>query len=150
MSNFLDHRLPDRFWELCVPEPNTGCWLWPGSGVTGYGRINWKVDGQWRMQMARRVSYEMLVGPIPHGLQIDHLCRTPCCVNPLHLEPVTPAENARRGDVGWASQMKSLLQSHCLRGHQYTPSNTIIKSRGWRNCRECTNAYQRKLKRRRS
>jgi len=64
MSNFLDHRLPDRFWELCVPEPNTGCWLWLGSGVTGYGRINWKVDGQWRMQMAHRVSYEMLVGPI--------------------------------------------------------------------------------------
>ena len=77
------------------PEPNTGCWLWMGTVTAGgadpYGRF-W--NG--RMAYAHRVSFELFKGPIPEGLVIDHLCRTPACVRPEHLEAVTPKENTRR------------------------------------------------------
>lgn len=74
-------------------EPNSGCWLWAGAdnGV-GYGKF--------RGKYAHRISYEMNRGPIPNGMHLDHLCRVRCCVNPSHLEPVTNAENARRGLCG--------------------------------------------------
>ncbi len=75
-------------------DPNTGCWLWllatnlPGYGVRRRGR------GQ---VYAHRAAYEARFGPIPVGLEIDHRCRQPSCVNPDHLEAVTHAENVRRG-----------------------------------------------------
>lgn len=70
------------------------CWIWQRYiGPNGYGRIHW--NG--RQTEAHRAYYERYVGPIPAGLHIDHLCRTPACVNPTHLEPVTLAENSRRG-----------------------------------------------------
>lgn len=74
-------------------DPNSGCWLWAGAdnGV-GYGKF--------RGKYAHRVSYEAAKGPIPDGMHLDHLCRIRCCVNPDHLEPVTNAENARRGKAG--------------------------------------------------
>lgn len=72
--------------------PN-GCWLWTGTiERTGYGRF-W-LGG--RQEIAHRASYALLIGPIPEGLTIDHLCRVRACVNPDHLEPVTLAENIRR------------------------------------------------------
>ncbi len=72
----------------------SGCWLWTGVRTTeGYGQV-WR-DG--RMRMAHREVYELLRGPIDHGLVLDHLCRTPACVNPDHVEPVTQAENVQRG-----------------------------------------------------
>lgn len=75
-------------------EPNSGCWLWDGAdNGSGYGKF--------RGRYAHRVSFEMHKGPIPQGMHLDHLCRVPCCVNPSHLEPVTNAENARRGRAGW-------------------------------------------------
>lgn len=81
-----------RFWAQ-VDKTQT-CWLWTGSGTpTGYGQIG--VNG--RKQYVHRYAYELLVGPIPEGLTIDHLCRNPPCVNPSHMEPVTQAENTRRG-----------------------------------------------------
>ena len=102
--------LSDRFEEKYIPEPNTGCWLWTG-GVTGgvsgpklYGVM--KIKG--KRAMAHRVAYELYVGEIPEGLIIDHLCRQPCCVNPDHLEPVTPSENILRGNGPevWRKRMK--------------------------------------------
>jgi hypothetical protein len=80
-----------RFW----PKVNKGetCWLWQGAVATGYGVFN---AGSGKAVYAHRFAYEELVGPIPNGLTLDHLCRTPRCVNPEHLEPVTQAENSRR------------------------------------------------------
>lgn len=78
------------------PDLNGGCHLWIGSLRGGYGRM--RANG--RTQEAHRVAYEEHYGPIPTGLVLDHKCRVRCCINPLHLEPVTHAENIRRGEAG--------------------------------------------------
>lgn len=86
----------ERFWSKVVRDDDgLKCWPWLASTVHGYGQIN--RDG--RPRMAHRVAYELLVGPIPEGLDLDHLCRTHCCVNPAHLEPVTRGENVRRSNI---------------------------------------------------
>jgi len=80
--------------EVYTIDEVTGCWHWGGLvGTHGYGII--RTPSGWRL--AHRVYYERFVGPIPDGLQVDHLCRVRDCVNPEHLEPVTQAENIRRG-----------------------------------------------------
>ena len=84
-------RLSD-FWSWTELNPVSGCLLWTG-GCSPYGVLS--LDGLYRY--AHRVAYEIARGPIPAGLQIDHLCRTPACVNPDHLEAVTVSENVRRG-----------------------------------------------------
>ncbi|MBV5269024.1 MAG: HNH endonuclease, partial [Afipia sp.] len=87
----------DLFPNYVIPEPNTGCWLChSANNQRGYGRLN---IGGGKLVTAHRYSYELSVGPIPHGLELDHLCRQPCCVNPAHLEPVTPFENGRRAGL---------------------------------------------------
>jgi len=91
----------ERFDAKWTPEPNTGCWLWTAStNKNGYGQFRFgsQVDGTRTMVLAHRWAYEHLVGPIPEGLQLDHLCRAPWCVNPEHLEPVTSRENTVRGN----------------------------------------------------
>lgn len=87
--------LPERLRSKIAAEPNSGCWLWEGKIAkrTRYGVVY--LDG--RHQYAHRAVYSLLVGPIPQGLQIDHLCRVRACVNPDHLEPVTQHENLLRG-----------------------------------------------------
>ncbi len=78
---------------------DAGCWIWHGDVEnTGYGRIS-RGRGRADRDLAHRWMYKRLVGPIPESLQIDHLCRRKRCVNPAHLEPVTPAENQRRGNA---------------------------------------------------
>lgn len=87
--------LRDRFLAKVVTSDDVdACWSWTGSKCRGYGRL-W-IDGLGRPVQAQRVSYELHTGPIPDGLEIDHLCRTPECTNPRHLEAVTGAENLRR------------------------------------------------------
>lgn len=114
-----------------------GCWIYTGSiNNRGYGTILGRA--------AHRYFYEHLVGPIPDGLTIDHLCRTKACVNPAHLEPVSMRRNAqRRPDVN---------KTHCVNGHAMTEDNTVIKlNRGrWeiRNCRICKADSQRRVRER--
>lgn len=109
-----------------VEAADTGCWEWQRSLFpNGYGYI--KHDGRGRG--AHRVAYEVLVGPIPEGLELDHLCRNRRCVNPEHLEPVTKAVNQQR---------QGAEKTHCPRGHEYTPENTYRRpGENVRNCRAC-------------
>ena len=103
-----------------------GCWEWLGSTSTGYGCF--------RRGYAHRYSYELHKGAIPDGLQIDHLCRNRLCVNPDHLEAVTVRVNVLRGVSRVAANAR---QSHCIRGHEFTPENTRRRANGSRACREC-------------
>jgi HNH endonuclease len=83
-----------RFWELVSPEPTSGCWLWTGKTWNGYGKFI--VGG--RTMAAHRYAYELFSGPIPDGLELDHVCRVRSCVNPAHLEACTHRENTNRRD----------------------------------------------------
>lgn len=124
-----DPRLPERFWTK-VRQASTGCWEWTaGTTTRGYGI--YQAGGC--SQRAHRVAYEALMGPIPDGLVIDHLCRTRHCVRPDHLEPVTPKENVLRG-TGLTAQNRR--KTHCPNGHPYDEANTRIR-RGRRECRAC-------------
>lgn len=129
-------RWPDRFWTRVdkdgpVPEhrPELGpCWIWTGAKAgSGYGEC--RPPGLGRDQGAHVIAYELLVGPIPEGMQLDHECRVHACVNPAHTEPVPHLENQRRG-------LRGELTTHCPRGHEYTPENTRVY-RGHRYCRAC-------------
>ena len=112
------------------------CWIWGGAITkSGYGHM-W---AEGREIGAHRVAYSLVVGPIPDGLTIDHLCRVRSCVNPFHLEPVSSSENTRRGDVG----KYIAARTHCRLGHPYSPINTGGKSRLKRHCLECKRASGR-------
>jgi hypothetical protein len=121
--------LPDRFWSKVERGPE--CWAWAGSRSDGYGRFS--LGG--RPQRAHRLAWEALRAPIPDGMTIDHLCRNRACVNPDHMEVVTPEENTRRGAAN--------RPRHCPAGHAYAPENTRIDTRGARRCRECHRARER-------
>lgn len=123
--------LPSRVLDKCAAGQG-GCILWMGVKIrTGYGRI--MLDG--RRYAVHRVVYMAFKGPIPDGLELDHLCRVRHCVNPHHLEAVTHAENIRRIHAG---------RTTCLRGHERTPENEY---RGPSNayCRVCKRLRTRGL-----
>lgn len=118
-----------RFWAKV--EKTETCWLWTASmGRGNYGRF---YDEELRPVSAHRWAYEQLVGPIPDGLTLDHLCRVRHCVNPDHLEPVTQRENVERIPP----------KTHCPHGHAFTAANTYVRKpkapghRPARQCREC-------------
>ncbi len=91
------------------------CWLWTGAKAnTGYGQL--RIDN--KPLLSHRVVYEQIVGPIPEGLSLDHLCRVPACCNPAHLEPVTHLENCHRG-------LQGALKTHCANGHPWTEENKM-------------------------
>lgn len=124
-----------------------GCWRWTASLMnTGYGQVSVHLPEGRRhtMRLAHRIVYELMVGPIPEGLQLDHLCRNRWCVRPDHLEPVTARENMRRGHFG--------MKTHCPQGHPYSGDNLILhkkppgRSPG-RECRACCQARDRDRRR---
>lgn len=89
-------RSVESFWARVDRRGDDDCWRWLGSGRSGYGTFSFRHEGRVLGARAHRIAYRLTVGAIPSGLQLDHLCRTPCCVNPAHLEPVTRLENMRR------------------------------------------------------
>jgi len=122
--------LLDRLQRQVVVEP-WGCWTWTGRTTRdGYGSVSWTdEDGRARAGGAHRVAYQLLVGPIPDDLHLDHLCHTrdktcaggpQCphrrCWNPEHLEPVTPLENTLRA--------RPATSTACARGHEWTEATT--------------------------
>lgn len=109
----------------------SGCWV-PALKPDRKGYIRAKVEG--RSVFVHRLAYLVMCGAIPEGMTLDHLCRNPGCCNPAHLEPVTVAENIRRGTQGQAQASKT----HCVRGHEFTVENTYRPpGKNERACREC-------------
>lgn len=135
-----------RFWtKVDVSQGPTGCWLWMGSLTDrGYG-APFRLDDD-RKVSPHRLAYELLVGPIPEGLQLDHLCRVRNCVNPAHLEPVTCQENLLRG-MTWAAF--NSRKTHCKHGHPFDEANTRIAPDGSRACRACGRERTRRFRARR-
>jgi hypothetical protein len=126
--------LEKRFWVKVDKRGDDECWPWLAGKSKGYG--NFSRDG--KDAKAYRVSYELLVGPIPPGRDLDHLCRNRACVNPAHLEPVSRRENILRG-IGPSAQRAK--QTHCVHGHPFDGENTMYlvgkNGQKHRRCRAC-------------
>ena len=122
--------IEERFWGKV--EFTDTCWLWTASGVREYGCFY--VDGG--NVYAHRWAYEFCVGPIPEGLELDHLCRVSRCVNPDDLEIVTHRVNVLRGFGLTAANVR---KTHCAQGHPFDAENTYLRpDDGTRQCRRCT------------
>jgi hypothetical protein len=136
----------DKHGPVSEYRPDLGpCWLWTGAGSTGrdgYGR--YKLGDH--LLQAHRIAYQWLVGPIPEGLTLDHLCRRPSCVRPDHLEPVTNRENILRGT---SNSARNARKTHCHRGHPFDEANTYPHPSGGRDCRTCRNQANAAAKARR-
>lgn len=122
-------------------EITPSCWLWRGSVAdNGYGHIRGWVDGKWKNRLVHRVAYELFVGPLPADMQPDHLCKVKNCINPDHLEAVTPRENVMR--TGGPPALNA-RKSHCLRGHEFTEANTSL-CLGKRICKTCKRGWRKR------
>lgn len=134
--------LGEDFWAKVDRSDPSGCWVWTGAKSWGYGCYSAKGV---KTRRAHRVAYLALVGAIPDGLVLDHLCRVKACVNPAHLEPVTQRENVLRGDG-------AKPQTHCKYGHPLTPGNTYVRyspgsqTEKRRDCRTCVRAKRSRYK----
>jgi hypothetical protein len=130
----------NRFWaHVAVPDQPSCCWDWEGRhGAEGYGRFRIWHNGVHGVFAAHRIIYTLLVGDIPDGLTIDHLCRNVGCVNPDHMEVVSVAvNNARSYNVPANNKRKT----HCKHGHPLAGSNLYVHPvTGYRNCRTCLRA----------
>lgn len=145
MRHYQTRSDEERFWAKV--DKSGDCWLWTARiNSCGYGTFSARANG-WVPRMAHRLAYEYLIGPIPVGLQLDHLCRNRACVNPEHCEPVTGRENTLRGVTLAAA---NAAKTHCIRGHEFTPENTNVGPSGARRCRTCSALRQRKYRRKKA
>jgi hypothetical protein len=125
----------ERFWKKAIYDPATGCVVWIGArNSRGYAQFG---DGG-RTHAAYRWLWERFEGPIPAGMELDHLCRNRACINLRHLEVVDHRENVLRGEADAAHNAR---KTHCKRGHEFSPENTYIApGSGRRSCRICMRA----------
>jgi hypothetical protein len=133
-----DARLPVRFWSKVRVNSITGCWEWTAATTDGYGSFG---VGRNVQRQAHRHAYETLVGPVPDGLELDHLCRVRSCCNPAHVEPVTRQVNCERSPIigKWKASV-----TRCPEGHEYNDANTYYDARrNKRQCRICARAWSR-------
>lgn len=141
VAKTLWHDDAGRFWQKVIKDGPDGCWDWTGQKTAGYGRLSAQGRGRpgQKTHLAHRFAYKLLVGPVPAGLQLDHLCKNRSCVNPAHLEPVTPQENVLRTEGPPALNAR---KTHCPRGHPYSEENTWFKKSG-RTCKTCARDRRR-------
>lgn len=136
MTETYEHE--ERFWSKV--DASASCWVWTGASAgNGYGKLGRTVNGKTAYPYAHRYAYELLVGPIPGGLVIDHLCKNRKCVNPDHLEAVTQRSNVMRSA---APTSLNARKTHCNRGHEYSEENTYHGADG-RACRACHRMWDR-------
>lgn len=123
-----------------ITVDDNGCWVWQRhTNYRGYGETHVFRDNKKRHISAHRLAYETFIGPIPDGLQLDHLCRVRACCNPEHLEAVTCRENLLRGETHASANAN---RTACPKGHPYDDENTQTRRVG-RRCRACHKAYMR-------
>ena len=128
--------------KVNIDDSEDGCWNWTGAiHKLGYGQF--KFNGS--MKRAHRVSYELVKGSIPKGLEIDHICRNRRCVYPDHLRSVTHKVNVLVGDSFMA---RRAMQTHCIHGHPLSGDNLITRPSGGRKCKTCQRAAERRYKKR--
>lgn len=129
-------KLPiERFLKF-VRYAENGCQLWIGYRFpNGYGLFS--PGGREHSVYAHRWAHQHFVGPIPEGLEVAHKCGNRACVNPQHLKAITHRENLF--DTLTSTRLNS-EKTHCVKGHEYTPENTIYTREGWRQCKKCKKA----------
>lgn len=142
MANRLGRAPLDRFNEKYVVEGD--CWRWIGADTGKGHKLRYGIfydSASRRRMLAHRWSYQQFVGPIPAGLEIDHACRNPLCVNPAHLEPVTRRVNVMRGT---SPNARNRAKTHCINGHELTQENCYqTKWPRFRECKHCARVAQR-------
>lgn len=136
----MSQSVADRLFAKAHEDEN-GCWVFTGArSAGGYGFL--RVAG--KNLYTHRVAYEEIRAKIPDGLHLDHLCRNRSCINPWHLEPVTPRINTLRGDT---FQARNAAKTHCIRGHELAGDNLRTDPTGRRICRECKRIQGRRVAR---
>lgn len=136
---YVQSKIDRLFWSHV--DKTESCWLWTAGKTRGYGYLGLKhytLEKPVRIS-AHRLSWQLFVGSIPDGMQIDHLCKNPSCVRPDHLEVVTPKENNHRSDSPSAVYAK---RTHCRNGHPYEGDNVRVAKSGNKTYRQCVTCYQ--------